>query len=92
MDIAIQDYEAGADVADPTAPDEMDRKLMNHIAAILTRTEDMLQRDDAEIDADEFFMARGDLLDLFQNADLIDWLRAMRLQNRCPTRNYAVKE
>jgi hypothetical protein len=92
MDIAIQDYEAGKELADPTAPDEMDRKLANHIAAILTRTEDMLQRDDAEVDMDEFFLARGDILDMFQNAGLIDWLREMRLQNRCPARTYAVKE
>lgn len=91
--MSVHDYHAGMDIPDhdPNAPDTIPRKLTNKIAKALVHAEEMLQLGDGDVDMDEFYNKRGDVLDILDDPDIQKWIRDLQVQNRCPFRRFAVR-
>ena len=96
MSIAVQDYDPNmaVELEDPTDPNEtVERKLMDKLALLATRMEEMLNAGDAEMTISQlstFIATRGDLLDELDDPIIKAWLQKMREAARCPHRRYTL--
>lgn len=96
MSIAVQDYDPNmaVELEDPTDPHEtVERKLMNKLALLATRMEELLNAGDADMTVSQLsalIAARGDLLDELDDPLIRTWLQNMRSSARCPHRRYTV--
>lgn len=97
MSITVANYDPNQEIEleDPTDPNEVvERKLMNKLALLATRMEEVLSAGDAEMTVSElskFLALRGDLLDELDDPDIKVWLQKMRETSRCPYRRWAVE-
>lgn len=95
MSIDVQDYHTGdpVNLQDPTDPNEqVERVLMDKLGEFVTRAEEVMNLGTAELDSEKFIMARGELLDLFQDQTLNTWLQRMRRLSRIRFRIYPVAD
>lgn len=94
--ISVQDYEPGmaVELEDPTDPvEEVEKSLMNRLAVLLTRLEELLNAGDAEMTISQlsgFIELRGDLLDELDDPEIRTWLQKMRESSRAPHRRYTL--
>jgi hypothetical protein len=95
MSIDVQDYHTGdpVNLQDPSDPNEqVERVLMDKLGEFVTRVEEALSLGTADLDGEDFIMARGNVLDMYQDRDITVWLNKMRQLSRVRFRVYAVAD
>jgi hypothetical protein len=94
MKAIIQDYNADEELSepqDPNGPMEVEASLLELLAKAVTHAEEAVQVGEWSVDSDEFYLRRGDFLDVLDNPMVAEFLDYMRKQNRCPFKRFPVK-